>query len=288
MKLCDIHIRDPFILPFEGKYYMYGTPGKYAWVGQDGFFCYVSEDLENWSEAIHCFKKPEDFWSDDNFWAPEVHFYRGKFYLFATFYTSDKSIKRSVQILVSDAPTGPFVPHSERVSPSDWMSLDGTLWVEDGKPYMVFCHEHSQIIDGEMCLVRLSEDLSRAEGEPRTLFKASEPYWADGYSDDCHFVTDGPYIYKTKSGKLLMIWSSFSSGNYLEAVAVSDNGKIGGNWTHCQNLLSHENGGHGMIFRAFDGKLYFTMHSPNSYPHERPVIIPIEELETDPYLKLSI
>lgn len=288
MKLCDIHIRDPFILPYDGKYYMYGTPGKYAWENQDGFFCYVSEDLENWSEPIHCFETPEDFWADNHFWAPEVHVYKGRFYLFATFYTLDKSIKRSVQILVSDSPVGPFTPHSERVTPSDWMSLDGTLWVEDGKPYMVFCHEHSQIIDGEMCLVRLADDLSKAEGELRTLFKASDPYWADGEGVDGHFVTDGPYIYKTESGKLLMIWSSFSGGNYLEAVAVSENGRIDGNWRHCENLLSCENGGHGMIFKAFDGKLYFTMHSPNSHPNERPVIIPIKELDCDPYLKLEI
>ena len=43
MKLSEIHIRDPFILPYEGKYYMYGTPGKYAWEGVGGFWCFVSD-----------------------------------------------------------------------------------------------------------------------------------------------------------------------------------------------------------------------------------------------------
>jgi hypothetical protein len=28
------------------------------------------------------------------------------------------------------------------------MALDGTLWVEDGVPYMIFCHEWIQITDG--------------------------------------------------------------------------------------------------------------------------------------------
>lgn len=28
MKFNEIHIRDPFILPHEGTYYLYGTRGK--------------------------------------------------------------------------------------------------------------------------------------------------------------------------------------------------------------------------------------------------------------------
>ena len=47
MKLSEIHIRDPFILPFEGKYYLFGTPGKFAWQGGAGFWCHISDDLEN-------------------------------------------------------------------------------------------------------------------------------------------------------------------------------------------------------------------------------------------------
>ena len=31
MKFNEIHIRDPFILPHEGTYYLYGTRGKNAW-----------------------------------------------------------------------------------------------------------------------------------------------------------------------------------------------------------------------------------------------------------------
>ena len=31
VKLSDINIRDPFILPDGGRYYMYGTRGREAW-----------------------------------------------------------------------------------------------------------------------------------------------------------------------------------------------------------------------------------------------------------------
>ena len=50
MKLNEINIRDPFILPYEGKYYMYGTRVKITeayptrWGEQHGFDVYISED----------------------------------------------------------------------------------------------------------------------------------------------------------------------------------------------------------------------------------------------------
>ena len=49
---------------------------------------------------------------------------------------------RGTQILRADKPDGPFLPLSTlQQTPLDEMALDGTLWVEDGVPYMVYCHE---------------------------------------------------------------------------------------------------------------------------------------------------
>ena len=47
MKTKEIHIRDPFVLPWEGKYYLYGTRGATCWGKADGFDVYSSADLEN-------------------------------------------------------------------------------------------------------------------------------------------------------------------------------------------------------------------------------------------------
>lgn len=285
MKLSEIHIRDPFILTFENKYYLFGTPGKYSWEGVGGFFCSVSDDLEEWTEPALCFEVPDGFWATKNFWAPEVHEYRGKFYMFASFFAEGHM--RATQILVADRPEGPYIPWSCPVTPSHWMCLDGTFYVEDGVPYMVFCHEWLQTKDGEMCAIRLSDDLKHAVGEPRVLFTASQPHWAKS-GGDC-FVTDGPFMHRTKGGKLIMIWSSFDKNdNYVEAVAVSSNGSINGEWIHCQNLVFDSDGGHGMLFYDLDGKLRFTMHSPNT-PHgnERAKIFTVQEIADDPYLSIE-
>ena len=91
MKTSEIHVRDPFVLPYDGKYYLYGTRGPTCWGEADGFDCYISEDLENWTGPTEVFHKPEGFWADLNCWAPEVHKYHDQYYMFATFNWTLKS-----------------------------------------------------------------------------------------------------------------------------------------------------------------------------------------------------
>lgn len=286
MKLSDIHVRDPFILPYDGKYYLYSR--AYHLPGGLGFCCYVSEDLIEWSDAHMCFTPPADFWSDKNFWAPEVHYYDGAFYMLASFYCWSEKHMRATQILKADDPLGPFTVWSEPITPKDWMCLDGTLYVEDGVPYIVYCHEWLQVGDGEMCVQRLSDDLKTAVGEPKVLFTAAaSPFTAKITGHDTEgYITDGPFLRRTKDGKLIMIWSSHGENGYIEAVAVSGNGSIHGEWRHCKTLLSDENGGHGMLFTAFDGKEYFVMHAPNEPKGaERACLLRIEETAKEPYLR---
>ena len=274
MKLNDIHIRDPFILPFDGKYYLYGTRGETAWQTAEGLDVYVGADLENWSEALECFSVPEGFWADREIWAPEVHYYNGEFYMFVSLRSEDRL--RGTQILKSSSSTGPFLPFTDdAVTPREWQCLDGTLYIDkSGAPYIVFCHEWVQVRDGEMCAMKLTPDLSAPAGEPFVLFKASEPFWADKKRND--FITDGPFMYRTRSGRLLMIWSSVNESGYVQAVSASDNGEIDGNWRH-EKLLFDKDGGHGMIFEDFSGKKRLILHSPNKHPLERPVLSFISE-----------
>ena len=279
MKCSEIHIRDPFVLVHEGRYYMYGTYGPDCWNKRLSHFdVYVSDDLENWSQPHCCFEAPHGFWGEYNFWAPEVHVRNGQFYMFASF-KSDRHC-RGTAILRSDSPLGPFVPHSDgAVTPADWECLDGTLYSDkSGKPYMVFCHEWVQVTDGGMCAVRLSDDLKRAEGEPLCLFRASEAEWVKPIfrKGRENYVTDGPFMWRTQSGELLCLWASFSHGGYTQGAAVSENGEIDGGFRQAKPLFE-KNGGHGMVFRALDGQLYLTMHTPNESPAERPIFRKLRE-----------
>lgn len=276
----SIQMRDPFVLPHapEGMYYLYGSTDKNIWKGKaTGFDVYRSKDLETWEGPFPAFRPPAGFWSDTNYWAPEVHPYRGKFYMFATFKAD--GVCRGTQILAADHPLGPFVPHSDGpVTPRDWECLDGTLHVdEEGQPWMIFCHEWVQITNGTINAVRLSENLDRAVGEPVLLFSARDAAWAEAIRGGAGYVTDGPFLYRARNGRLLMLWSSFRGGNYAQGIAVSKSGHLLGPWEQEPAPLYERDGGHGMIFTAFDGRLYLALHAPNHTPEERPVFLELAE-----------
>ncbi|GAB2021477.1 glycoside hydrolase family 43 protein [Pseudolactococcus yaeyamensis] len=287
MKLEEINIRDPYVLAFEGTYYLYGTRGYNCWEQPKdlttlGFDVYTSQDLINWQAPQEIFRYEAGFWGQQNFWAPEVHVYQGKFYLFATF--TGPNVKRGTQVLKSDSPLGPFIPYSKgALTPKDWECLDGTLFVDErGAPHLIFCHEWVQIRDGTICSVALSDDLSAPIGEVRELFKASEPTWSDKEAK-C-YVTDGPFLHRCSNGKLLLFWSSLKNNAYVQAIAYPDNDCLNGNWQHSKALFFDKNGGHGMLFQAFDGQCYFTLHQPNEREHEHPVFLKITEEDILSYL----
>ena len=271
LKRQEIRIRDPFILTDKknGCYYMYGTtaldPGTLA--AKNTFSVYKTYDLENFEEPKVIFNGSDiNFWADRDFWAPEVHFYNGKYYLFGSCKANGKC--RATQIFVCDTPDGTFKPLTDKpITPDGWECLDGTFFVENGVPYTVFSHEWLQVKDGEIWAMPLTDDLTAPAGEPKLLFKASDnPDVSElGGVAPGNYVTDGPFLYR-EDGKLKMIWSSFYKNRYLVLEAESDS--LLGKWTHKGSKYDFD-GGHAMIFYTLNGKRMISLHAPNSANDER-------------------
>ncbi len=288
LKKEQIQMRDPFVLRHEpeGCYYLYGSTDPDIWKSKGiGFDVYRSKDLEHWEGPFPAFRPEANFWSDKNYWAPEVHAYSGKYYMFATFKTD--GVCRGTQVLIADHPLGPFVPHSDGpVTPRDWECLDGTLYVDgQGEPWMIFCHEWVQIVNGTICAIRLSPGLDKAIGQPIELFAARNAAWVEPVKNGLGYVTDGPFVHRCADGTLLLLWSSFRGGRYAQAIARSANGEIDGHWEHLPEPIYESDGGHGMIFRTFGGELLLALHTPNKTPLERAVFLPL--VEQDGRLKLA-
>lgn len=289
MKTLDqIRIRDPFVLPVKesGTYYLYGTCRP---KGEFGFYAYKSKDLRNWEGPIPVFRPEKGYWGQRDFWAPEVYAFKGKYYMFCTFSPENKG-PRGTAILVAASPEGPFAPHSDgAVTPKDWYALDGTLFIDkDEKPWMVFCHEWIQIGDGAICAVRLSGDLSRAEGEPKVLFHASQAPWGaeSSYEGKPGRVTDGPFLFHTADGGLSMLWSTPCKGKgYAVGLARSASGSIDGPWTVSNEPLFSDDGGHAMLFSTFEGEQLMSLHQPNKKPNERARFLNVQMLRDGLQLK---
>ena len=162
------------------------------------------------------------------------------------------------------------------------MTLDGTLFVEDGVPWMVYCHEWIQVTDGTFSAVRLSGDLSGPAGEPVLLFRASEAPWitpwqAKPTDEPRTYVSDGAFLYRTKTGKLLMLWSSWlENKKYTQTTAYSLSGRLIGPWRQIEPLLTDDSG-HGMIFTTFDGRLMLVCHQPTMSPQSRARLHELED-----------
>ena len=280
----DFQIRDPFVVPEDGVYYLYESK---PWYGGDGVFVRTSRDLETWTEKKRVLSLPPGV-KCTAVWAPEVHKYKGKYYLFVTITEEDgvREVKpmadgvdkarlhpRGTWIFSSYTPDGEFRPVSSGpVTPRDWVCLDGTLVIENGKPYIVFCHEWVQTKIGRMCYAELKEDLSGLASEPVVMFAAADAMPGAGR------VTDGPFLYRSeKSGALHMIWSNVVEGKgYCVLYRTSKSGNISGPWTR-DFVLFGRDGGHGMLFKTFDGKLKLTLHQPNKTPYERMKLFDVED-----------
>lgn len=275
----QLQIRDPFIHRDDEYYYLYGTNPVSATDPDHsfGFDCYRSKDLIHWEGPLAIFRNQGNFWGTEHFWAAEMHFYQGKYYLFATFKSPDRC--RGTQILIADRPDGMFAPLSDQaVTPADRECLDGTLYVDPaGTPWMFFCHEWLQIKDGSICAMPLKKDLSAPDGEVITLFTASSAPWVRSIGEN-NYVTDGPWFFE-QNGRLLMLWSSFGEKGYALGVAESASGTISGPWSHHPEPLYQGDGGHGMIFQDRNGKSWIAIHSDNSSSKgQRLKLLPLTEI----------
>lgn len=267
--LDSIRLSDPCILADQAThtYFMTGTGGM-LWKSSnlktwDGPFAVAETDPTSWMGA-----RPM-------IWAAELHAYQGKYYYFATFTNRNVKIdtvrgnvieRRASHVLVSDKAEGPYKPMKDSIYlPAKMPTLDGTFWVDnDNKPYMIFCHEWLQNWNGTMEKIELKKDLSGSVGKSTILFRALDSPWSKEKVNDSiipNKVTDGPYLFRTSTGRLGMIWTSWVYTVYTQGVAYSASGSLDGPWIHEPKPITPPDFGHGMLFKTFEGQWLMAVHS---------------------------
>ena len=273
----DLTMSDPYIYPDpETKTYYLTSSGGRMW---------KSKDLVMWEGPYNVIDLSGTWCEKAGFAAAaEIHKV-GDYYYYAGTWSDHGDLIEQVPrrynvphnqtyLLRSENVEGPYVPFSVTpgydYQPREWDCIDGTLYEEDGRIYMVFVHEWTQIIDGTMDYIELSSDLTHTISDhPVTLFRASEaPYCGEmnGLGEATFglkmpgWVTDGPQLFRTQTGRLGMLWSTWGEERYLQAVCYSESGTIDGPWVQEPEPFLSNNSGHGMLFRDFDGKLLYVVH----------------------------
>ena len=214
---------DPFIHLESGTYYLYCS-----FRDTEGLVVHTSEDLKEWKpyqgrdKGGFAYVKGNGFGSRQ-FWAPEMHKYMGKYYLF-------HSAEEKVAVAVSDSPLGPF-RNQEKEPFFKEGNIDNSLFVDDdGTPYMLYAHFHA---GNEVWICELEKDLMHAKAETQRKLIRAEEDWEMNRSNpkyDKYSIAEGPCLVKV-GGLYYLTYSSHHVIDPAYNVCLATAPSIKGPWT---------------------------------------------------------
>ena len=188
-----VALGDPFVLKApDGRYYMYGTSLE------DGFEAYSSDDLSEWRPEGKVYQgAAEGSWTTDCFWAPEVYYRGGRYYMF---FSSNWKVNPHddlevfrIGVAVSDSPTGPFKDLSDKpLFDPGYPIIDADVYFDEqtGRAYLYYsrcCYKHpvrsqvarwarkkglfKKIEESWIYGVEIKPDFSGVKGRPKLLLR---------------------------------------------------------------------------------------------------------------------
>lgn len=199
---------DPFVLKHAGEYFAYCTG-----FAPDGrvFGVLRSSDLVNWTEVGSAMAPLGT--SPPYYWAPEVVYHNGRFYLY---YSVGNEVLMEIRVAVSDRPDGDFVDSGKRLTFEEF-AIDAHVFIDDGGArYMFYATdflEHTHI--GTGTVVDRMIDWYTLEGNPRPVTRARydwqvyDPQRKEKGGVRWHTV-EGPAVLKRKG----LYYEMFSGGNW--------------------------------------------------------------------------
>lgn len=262
------NIGDPFILNDGEYYYMYATGFDYP-----GFKVKKSSDLKNWEDLGVCLDM-KDSWAFQDFWAPEVVYFNGKYYMH---YTARRKKDASLRmgIAVAEKASGPFKDvYDGPFFDYNYASIDGHVFIDDdNQKYFYYSRDCSENVNykgehiSEVCVARLSDDLLKLTSDSIVLFGPDKPY--DSIEFENEKWNEAPFVMK-KDGIYYLTYSAnfFGSRDYCICLAKADNPL--GPFTKCDDVnpilkckeLGEDFGGpgHNMFFKDKQGNLKMACH----------------------------
>jgi GH43 family beta-xylosidase len=212
---------DPFVLKYAGEYWCYCTGLR-----PDGgaFGILHSTDLVHWREVGSALAPLPG--GHTCYWAPEVTYDNGRFYLY---YSVGNEVKMAIRVAVAEHPAGPFVD-SGHVLTREEFAIDGHVFIDDdGQRYLFYATDflsHTHVGTG-LVADRMLDPFALA-GEPQPVTRARydwqvyDPQRKEKGGVRWHTV-EGPFVLKRKGRYYLM----FSGGNWQNVTygvgyAVSD------------------------------------------------------------------
>jgi arabinan endo-1,5-alpha-L-arabinosidase len=232
---------DPHVIRHEGIYYAYGTyaPVKEApgienpARAEKKFVLLRSTDLASW-EYLGGPLVPVPGVTSDDYWAPEVAFARGKFWMYYSCLVPWRdTMQQRLRVAVADSPVGPFRDCGKLLFPEEGFTIDASPFrdPQTGRWYLYFARDYLEGRPGTGTAVApLDDDMTsiagpwtpvaipsadwQVSGKDRLLYGKIVPAW--------HTV-EGPHVV-FHAGRYYCFYSgaNFENASYGVAYAVAD------------------------------------------------------------------
>lgn len=267
------YLADPFILPWEGSFYAYGTGRE---IEGRVFEVLRSEDLVDW-KCLGGAIDPRASSLYEDWWAPEVAVWQNTFYMYHSAGIGDKHHK--LRVAVAQQPGGPFIDLGKVLTPGEPFAIDAHPFRDDdGAMYMYYARD---FLEGDRVgtalVVDRMTDMLTLEGSPQTvlrasadwqLFLADRPMYGSVYD---WYTLEGPFVVK-RQGKYYCFYSggAWEQPNYGVSYAVADSpmGPFLEENSEEPRILKSVPGkvvgpGHTCIVQGPDGNDYIAYHAWN-------------------------
>lgn len=192
--------QDPYFMKAsDGMYYSVFGGGN----GGTSLYVAVSERLSEPGIAHCVWTAVDERWNAACIWAPELHYLRGKYYIYYTSAVMDCGIAgwttRRLGVLEAEHPLGPYTDRG-RLELGEEMSIDGTvLEMPDGRLFFVYMR-NQRFGDAlnTLCIAPMASPWEIA-GESVLLSRPQYP-WEE-------FVNEGPEAL-VHDGKVMIVYSA--------------------------------------------------------------------------------
>ncbi len=278
----DEYFADPFVWEWNGEYFAVGTGEREA-AGDPTEMVFPllrSKDLLNWQRAGRALLRP-DHGLGTHFWAPEVAYDSGKFYLYYSVGFADRG--HQLRVATSDTPLGPFqdVGHPLIEPETCSFAIDAHPFRDDdGQWYLFYARDFldcsPDVRAGTALMAARMTSMTRLEDEGRVIlratrdwqrFEANRPIYGSRY--DWHTL-EGPFVLKHEGRYYCLYsggrWENESYGvDYGVADSVLGPYSDAGNESGPRVLRTVSNElmgpGHNSIVRGRDGADRIVYHA---------------------------
>lgn len=219
------YFADPFVLDHDRVYYAFGT-GEGATAGR-AFEVLRSDDLVNWTSLGGALELLASDATD--YWAPEVAFEGGEFFMYYSAGIGDKG--HQVRVATSRAPEGPYRDAGAVLTPQDPFTIDAHPFRDDdGQWYLYYARD---FLEGERVGTALSVDrltsMTSLAGDPRPVLRATADWQIFRYNRAMYgntydwYTLEGPFVRK-RGGLYYCLYSggAWEEPNYGVSYGVAE------------------------------------------------------------------